>query len=573
MDVIKKEDIENILKYTHDAIIVVDKRGIITVFNAAAERLTGIDAGDALGRPVGEIIPNTRLYHVLETGVPELNRQQELRDVTIITNRVPVINKEGKIIGAAAVFRDIAEKIAMTAEISNLKEVQTLLEAIINSTQDAISVVNEKGIHVMINSAYSQLTGLSRMEVLHKPADIDIAEGESMHLEVLRTRRPVRGVRMKVGSHKKEVVVNAAPIIVGGELKGSVAIVHDISEIIKLNDELKKAKRLIRHLEAKYNFEDIIGVSDQIIGAIEQAKRAASTPATVLLRGESGTGKELFAHAIHNASKRSKGQFIRVNCAALTDNLLESELFGYIEGAFTGAKKGGHRGIFEEASGGTIFLDEVGEMSLHLQTRLLRTLQEKEITRVGDTKPIQVDVRVIAATNAKLEELIQKGMLREDLYYRLNVLPIFIPPLRHRKEDILPLVNHLLPRYNQEYGRNVETISDEALEVLRGYDWPGNVRELENVLARGIINMKFKETVLEACHLPVLDAKNNLNGVVVYREEEQPLRSYEELHNRWEKSVLQRALSKTGGNRKEAAQLLKVSLRNLYYKLQKHGLT
>ncbi|KUO51124.1 MAG: AAA family ATPase [Desulfitibacter sp. BRH_c19] len=572
MDVIKKEDIENILKYTHDAIIVVNKRGIITIFNAAAEKFTGVDAGDALGKPVGEIIPNTRLHQVLETGAPELNRQQELRDVTIITNRVPVINRDGKIIGAAAVFRDIAERIAMTAEISNLKEIQILLEAIINSTQDAISVVNEKGIHVLINSAYTHLSGLSREEVLNKPADVDIAEGESMHLEVLRTGKPVRGGRMKVGPQKKEVVVNVAPVIVGGKLKGSVGVVRDISEIIELNEELKKAKRLIRHLEAKYMFEDIIGVSDHILGVIEQAKKAASTPATVLLRGESGTGKELFTHAIHNASKRSKGQFIRVNCAALTDNLLESELFGYVEGAFTGAKKGGHKGIFEEANEGTIFLDEVGEMSLHLQTRLLRALQEKEITRVGDSKPIQVDVRVIAATNAKLEELIQKGMLREDLYYRLNVLPIFIPPLRHRKEDILPLVNYLLPKYNQEYGRNVETIADEAVEILKGYDWPGNVRELENVLARGIINMKFKETVLEAYHLPVLDVKNNHSGVIIYREEE-PLMSYEELHQRWEKYTLQRALAKTGGSRKEAAKLLKISLRNLYYKIQMHGLS
>ncbi len=571
----QQDSIKNILNYTLDAIIVVNKEGLITLFNKEAQRLTRTSIKDAIGKHITDIIPNTRLLEVIENGIPDFNQQLELKEVTIITTRVPVTDQDGNIIGAAAIFRDIAEKIAMTEEISNLRDIQTLLQAIINSTQDAISVVNEKGIHILINPAYTRIIGMKKEELLNKPADVDIVEGESMHFKVLRTKEPVRGIRMKVGPLKKDVVVNVAPMIVNDVLKGSVAVIHDISEIRKLTDELKLAKRIIRHLEAKHAFEDIVGKSEQLAGAIEQAKRAAETPATVLLRGESGTGKELFAHAIHNASIRCEGQFIRINCAALTDSLLESELFGYIEGAFTGAKKGGHKGLFEEASGGTIFLDEIGEISASLQSKLLRVLQEKEIIRVGASKPIKVDVRIIAATNANLEELIQRGTFREDLYYRINVLPIIIPPLRHRKEDIPLLVYHLLPKYNQEYGRNVEEVSMEALDVLQNYDWPGNIRELENILGRGIINMKYKETILHVYHLPLKSVEERSSNILSSQEvtpSEYSGEKYEELHKQWERDLIERVLKETNGNRNNAAKMLGISIRSLYYKIEKHGL-
>lgn len=572
----QQETINSIIDYTQDAIIVINRDGLITLFNKEAQRLTRTPLKDAIKKHITDIIPNTRLLEVIENGTPDLNQQLELKNFTIITNRVPITDQEGKIIGAAAIFRDIAERIAMTEEITNLRDIQTLLQAIINSTQDAISVVNEKGIHILINPAYTRIIGMKKDELLNKPADVDIVEGESMHFKVLRTKEPVRGIRMKVGPQKKEVVVNVAPMVVNGILKGSVAVIHDISEIKKLTDELELAKRLIRHLEAKHAFEDIIGKSEQLGGAIEQAKRAAETPATVLLRGESGTGKELFAHAIHNASIRCKGQFIRVNCATLTDTLLESELFGYVEGAFTGARKGGHKGLFEEANGGTIFLDEIGEISASLQAKLLRVLQEKEIIRVGASKPMKVDVRIIAATNANLEELIQKGTFREDLYYRVNVLPIIIPPLRHRKEDIPLLVDHLLPKYNLEYGRNVENISQDALNLLQNYDWPGNIRELENILGRGIINMKYKESVLAVDHLPLKGVGESPVNIIK-RQKKSPLRysgqKYKELHKQWEKDLLERVLEETHGNRNTAAKMLGISIRNLYYKIDKHGIS
>ncbi|HZW83562.1 MAG TPA: sigma-54-dependent Fis family transcriptional regulator [Candidatus Deferrimicrobium sp.] len=563
-------ELQAILDTIDDAVVAVDAFGLITFFNSAARRLI-TEGQDAVGKHVTKVIPNTRLLEVLRTGIVELSQQQRINSTTIITNRFPLHNSRGEIVGAVAVFQDVTEVKSLKQQISSLQEVRTLLNAIFDSTQDAISVVDEQGFGILINPAYTRLTGLTEADVLNKPATVDIAEGESVHLRVLQTGEPVKGVPMKVGPKRKEVLVYCSPIKVEGKLRGSVGVIRDVSELRKLSDELEGAKRLIRHLESKYTFFDIIGKSEVIASVIEQATRAALTPATVLLRGESGTGKELFAHAIHHASNRTKGQFIRVNCAALSESILESELFGYVEGAFTGAKRGGKKGLFEEASDGTIFLDEIGEISSGLQSKLLRVLQEKEIVRVGDNRPVGVDVRIIAATNANLEDKIKHGAFREDLYYRLNVFPIYIPPLRQRREDIPLLVNFLIRKFNQEYGRNIEGISQGALESLTEYNWPGNVRELENILGRAIINMRGGENEIEKYHLPLLEL-TRVNPPIESVSEKYSGQSYQELYQDWEKNLLERVLEQTMGNKTKTAQQLKMSVRNLYYKLEKYGL-
>jgi PAS domain S-box-containing protein len=457
-------------------------------------------------------------------------------------------------------------------EIHMQSEIQTMLEAIIQCSEEAISVVNEHGIGLLINPAYTKITGLTEDEIIGKPATADISEGESMHMKVLKTRRPVRGVTMRVGPNKKEVIVNVAPIIVNGILKGSVGVIHDVSEIQNLTKELNRARQIIRTLEAKYTFEDIIAVSDEMNIAIEQAKLGAKTPATVLLRGESGTGKELFAHAIHNASNRKYNKFLRVNCAALTESLLESELFGYEEGAFSGAKRGGKRGLFEEANNGSIFLDEIGELSASTQAKLLRVLQEREIVRVGGTKPISINVRIIAATNVNLEKGISKGLFREDLYYRLNRMPIQIPPLRSRKEDIPALCGFLIQKMNQDYGRNIEGISETVLKRLVNYNWPGNVRELENILGRAIIFMKKNEFIIDIIHLPELELSTSpqkQSGLTATADETKPL---SEMLEYYEEAIIKRTLEKLNGNKTQTAKVLGVSVRNLYYKLKKFNL-
>ncbi|SDL31436.1 sigma-54 interaction domain-containing protein [Natronincola ferrireducens] len=570
----KKLELDLILKSTNEGVITVDSQGRITLFNRAAEKIIGFLEKNVLGMPIQEVITSTRLPHILKTGEAELNQKQPLGNTTIITSRIPVKDEEGNVIGAVAIFRDVTEVVALTHQIYKLKEMQSLLEGIFHSTQDAISVCDENGIGVLINPAYTRVTGLTDKDIIGKPVTADIAEGDSIHLQVLNTKKPVKNARLKIGPQNKEVVVHAAPIIVDGELKGSVGVLHDMTEIKKLTEELITAKQIIRKLEAKYLFEDIIAEDEGMMAAVEKAKQASVTPATVLLRGESGTGKELFAHAIHNLSQRRYNQFVRVNCAAISESLLESELFGYEEGAFTGARKGGKRGLFEEAHGGTIFLDEITEIPISTQAKLLRVLQEREVIRVGNTKPININVRVIAATNVPLEEAVKKGRFREDLYYRLNVIPIEIPPLRRRKKDLPLLVLHLISKYNQEYGRNVENISKEALEQLTAYDWPGNVRELQNYIGRTFINMKYTEKVIEEEHLPKffeqgedLSFMKEVDKEKLYGEEEQTLK---EVIEKVEKDYIQKILQKYHGNRTLAAKELKISLRNLYYKLDKY---
>ncbi|MFZ5632009.1 MAG: sigma 54-interacting transcriptional regulator [Bacillota bacterium] len=567
--------IEMILNSIREGVLAVNAEGRVTVYNQTAEKLMGIPAGQALGRPVEEVIPNTRLHLVLKTGVEELDQFQNLGSTTIVTNRIPLRDPRGRIVGAVAVFRDISEMQHLAEEITSLRETRSLLHAIINSTQDAISVVDDRGLGILINPAYTFLTGLTEEDVLGRPATVDIAEGESMHMEVLRTGRPVKNVPMKVGPNRREVLVNVAPIVVDGKLKGSVGVIHDVSEIQRLSEELEGARRLIRKLKAKYTFEDIVGSSPGLRGAVEQARMAAETPVTVVLRGESGTGKELFAHAIHQASSRSQGPFIRVNCSAIPDNLLESELFGYVEGAFTGARRGGHRGYFAEANGGTIFLDEIGSINGMAQSKLLRVLQEREIVPVGSSQPVPVDVRVIAATNANLEQMVEKGKFREDLYYRLNVFPITIPPLRKRRPDIPLLASYLLKKLNQEYGRNVSGIDPAALDQLSAYDWPGNVRELENVLGRAIINMKQGETTVKPAHLPLPGNLEGRAGSTSPGEGLPPAwkgRTLAQLREDWEKQVLAAVLAQESGSRTRAARALGVSLRTLYNKMEKYGL-
>lgn len=467
---------------------------------------------------------------------------------------------------------------SLLKEISKQKEILSTLKAIINSTDDAISVVNEKGIHTLVNDAYTRLIGLTEKDVLGKSSNVDIAEGESMHMKVLKTGQPVHGVRMKVGPNKKEVLVNVAPVMVEGKLKGSVAVIHDLSEIRNLTEELNQVKKRIRHLEAKYTFDDIVGKSRAMIIAKEQAIKAASTPATVLLYGESGTGKELFAHAIHNHSPRKNRQFIRVNCSALTDTLLESELFGYEGGAFTGASKKGRKGLFEEADRGTIFLDEIGVMSLNLQAKLLRVLQEKEIVRVGSNEPIDIDVRIISATNINLEEAVKKGHFREDLYYRLYVIPIFIPPLRERKEDLPLLVQNIIRKCNQEFGRNIKEVSSEVINLLLDYSWPGNIRELENVMERAVINMKVQEDILKQIHLPefISFKRQQRKDDKIFLVDKVPstientTEGLNSIKRETEKNIIINTLNIFNGNCPKTAQYLGISLRTLYYKMKKY---
>ncbi len=566
-----KDEYEFILNSTNDGMIGIDLDSKITLFNRASELILKLKAEDVIGKSIFDVIQNTRLPYVLYSGNPELDQKQRLEDIDIIASRMPVKNKEGKIIGAIAVFRDASEITELASKLTNLDHIKSMLEAIINSTQDAISVVDEHGSGILINPAYTKLTGFSEKDIIGKKCTVDIADNEeSIHLKVLSQKRPISEIKKNVGKNKRDIYINAAPIFSEGKLKGSVAVLHDLTETSKLSVQLDNAKAIIRNLEAKYTFADIKGKNEVVLNAIEKAKLAAQTPATVLIRGESGTGKELFAHAIHNSSDRKYGKFLRVNCMAINENLLESELFGYESGAFTGALKSGKKGYFEMAEGGTIFLDEIGDISLSTQVKLLRVLQEKEIVRVGGSTPIPINVRVIAATNINLEKAIEEKKFRQDLYYRLNVIPIFTPPLRKHKDDLYEIIMSIIQKKNQAYGKVVEDISSAALNHMMKYDWPGNIRELDNYISRAIIKMKYNERIITEVHLPLLEMNEVETDIII--KENKEISSLEDYIAEYEKKYIMKVLQSNNNNKTKTAKDLNVSIRNLYYKIKKYGI-
>ncbi|KAF2958714.1 hypothetical protein AS159_03295 [Thermotoga sp. Ku-13t] len=558
----REELFETVLNSIVEGVIIVDKNARVVYMNKQASVILGIPVSNVINKHVVDAIPNTRLHIVVQTGKAEIDHVQDLGNVKIITSRIPIRDTSGQIIGAVAIFRDITSVQKMVEEVTNLREMEALLKAIIESTNDAISVADAEGKIVMVNKAYTRITGFSAQEVIGKPATIDIAEGESMHMKVAQTKQPIYGARLLVGPTRKEVVVDVTPLFVKGEFRGSVGVIHDVSEIVKLSRELEEMRRIVRRMGAKYTFDDIVAESPKMKRIVEQAMKVAQTPATVLLRGESGTGKELLAHAIHNASDRKDQPFVSVNCAAIPESVLESELFGYAPGAFTGARREGKKGLFEEAHKGTIFLDEIGKMPLAVQPKLLRFLETKEITPVGGTKPIKIDVRIIAATNMNLEKMVEEGSFLADLYFRLNVFPIHIPPLRERKEDIPMLVQHIIKKLNQEYGRTVEGISPEALHKLTSYDWPGNVRELENIIGRAMIIMEPDERFIRAHHLPPLRLTYQAQEVASdVKDLKRALREYE-------KGLIVRALERNDWNVQKTAQKLGMSVRTLYHRMK-----
>lgn len=377
-------------------------------------------------------------------------------------------------------IRDALATVVRLVEIKRENSLFTKrLSAILNNIHDGVLALDEKGTVFFYNPMAEKLLGLRQEEVIGRTIRQlkDCLEIESIY----QNGKKVAGEIVKLAG--KELVVSRMIIRMGGGGQCTVITFQGVSKIRQMEEKIRQ-KQHSKGLLARYHFTDIVGKSPVLAEAITQAQKYARTRSTVLISGESGTGKELFAQSIHNESERRRGPFVAVNCAALPDNLLESELFGYEDGAFTGARRGGKLGLFELAHGGTIFMDETGELGPHLQSRLLRVIQQKEVMRVGGDRVVPVDIRIITATNRNLLEAVQKGSFREDLYYRLNVLPLKIPALRERPEDIPLLFSHFV----KDKGRNKISgdIPQRIVNRLREYDWPGNVRELENFAERYI---------------------------------------------------------------------------------------
>lgn len=386
-----------------------------------------------------------------------------------------------------------------------------------------------------------------------------------VYKEALSSGQEIAGRIFKLPVSQITVSVSFTPVIANEKISGIVILMTDITQVQKLEGQIRR-KLSEKGLRAKYTFEDIIHESKIMDDTIETARRYALSESNVILVGETGTGKELFAQSIHNGSNRKNGPFVAINCAALPENLLESELFGYVEGAFTGTVKGGKMGLFEQAHGGTLFLDEIGEISLSIQTKLLRVLQEREIRRIGDNKVISVDVRIVSATNKSIHMLAKQGLFRRDLAYRLDVLRIFLPPLRQRGQDIPLLFLRLLQQLGKEQNRPVPRIEPADWKILEEHSFLGNVRELQNVAERvwalssgGRIT---QEELIAAMEPPDLEMDMDI-GKERERTDEESLPN--------ERAMIQQALALCRGNQTKAAKMLGIDRSTLWRKMKKYG--
>lgn len=440
-----------------------------------------------------------------------------------------------------------------------------ILNKLLESAYDGIVVVNQQGIITYISKAYTDFLGIDKESVIGKHVE-DVIENTRLPAVLKSGKTEKARLQLVKGDY---MVASRIPLIKDGTVIGAIGKVlfRNIEELNILYKQINQLQKQVEHYkkaggvnQAKYSFRHIIGKSEKLSDAKNMAEKACMTDSSVILTGESGTGKELFAHAIHQESARGMKPFIKLNCAAIPPELLESELFGYEEGAFTGAKKGGKPGKFETADSGTLFLDEIGDMPQGMQAKLLRVLQEKEIERIASQHPVKVDVRIIAATNRNLVEMVEKGIFRADLYYRLNVISIRVPPLRERPADIDLLVPYLLDKICSRLGKYVE-IPLSTMRVFKSYSWPGNVRQLENVIERAV-NLAEREAIIVPEDLP-----ETVTGI---RDSQvKPLRETLEMA---EKNAILTALNLSGGKKAKAARLLKISRSNLYERMNKSNL-
>lgn len=448
-------------------------------------------------------------------------------------------------------------------------ELQATFHSIFDSALNGILIATKDGATIYANPAYAQITGTEISSRIG--TNLLQLDPHCPLSQTLNTGKALKNYRFKLCDAEKELVANTSPILsTRDEILGGISLFQDIQEITRLQMVLQEQEGAIRTLKsklsmvssAKYDFPNIIGSSPALLQTIKNAQDVAWTDVTVLIRGESGVGKEMFAHAIHANSRRRSAPFIRINCAAIPENLIESELFGYERGAFTGATQQ-KIGMLELANRGTILLDEIGEMSLQVQAKLLRVLEEREFYRVGGQRPVQLDIRVIAATNRDLKKAVSDGKFRMDLYYRINIFNVDIPPLRERDKDVILLAQYFLEGAAKRMGKNICGISDIGKGILMDYTWPGNIRELRNVIERAVV----------ICSGDLLAEKElgYLTPESVPQKQETQLVPLREL----ERQAIQKGLDIYGNSiagKQQIAKLLGISFRTLYNRLKEYQL-
>jgi len=555
--------LESLFRANYEGIIIIDRDGYILRINPAAEKMFGLKMSRIKGTPLKEILPELTILDKRRLGI-----KQTVKSVPVIINQVPIL--EGDVqIGTSIALLDISnvEKIAQELEI--VKELQTTLSGVLSASSDGVFVSDISGTVRYANERASRLVSGTSEVITGIPI-----------VTLLQTNGPAHAVKTGTAEvdecniNGRNCIISHIPIKKeendGTEITGVVSTVYLEDNVLteeiahkwfSLSQQVQYYRNELEKRDIG-NFDLIVSKNPEFNIIKKDAQRIARSSSTVLLTGESGVGKDMFARAIHAASPRAKRPFVKVNCVAIPEPLLESELFGYAPGSFTGASKKGKPGYFERAHEGTIFLDEIGDMPLSIQVKILQVLQEREFISVGGTSNRKVDVRIIAATNRNLREAITKGTFREDLFYRLNVIEFQLPSLRDHAEDIITLAESFIKKYNQILGSNITGINQKARSALERYSWPGNIRELENAIERAANYVWEGEIGIE--DLPTQ----------IFQLEQKQFKpsSYHSTLSDVEKEMLLEALRKAKGNKSAAARLIRISRSAFYDKLAKYGL-
>jgi transcriptional regulator with PAS, ATPase and Fis domain len=567
---------KSLIESLQDAVITVDSNLKITTFNQTALDLLQLNGKHLLNAPIDRFLPPFRrwLIETLKTGTIQDAKRISFNNITIIASFIP-IREINRVSGAMVVLRDVTSYENIANELETTKRLKKILDSALELAYDGVAVMDKAGHLTMVNHGFMELFHIQHQdEVLGQhitkiapqiPAQLSLEFNQKMEGELI----PI---------HNQKCIVAQMPIYQDGQMLGAIIKIifrqldawKDILlHMDKLESEISYYRgELYRISKDTHPFAHVISQNPQMEKFKQDAVIAAKSFSNVIITGESGTGKELFAEGIHNESAR-KGAFIKVNCGAIPEELLESEFFGYADGAFTGAKKGGKPGKFELAHNGTLFLDEIGDMPASLQVKLLRVLQEQEFERIGATKTTKVNVRIISATNKDLIQLVNQGKFREDLYYRIHVIQLHIPPLRERLDDIPLLCNHFIQKVNKKTNKNIIGVAPQVLRSFQQYHWPGNIRQLENVLERAF---HFSQTNwIEMEHLPkelnLLQAPVSISPKIV---EPTTVINRKQSINQTEKQVVLQALLACQGNRSKTAELLGISRTTLYQKIKKY---
>lgn len=562
---------ELVLNAFENGVFIVSRSGKVLFANQAAHEILALNTPFLSGSHLADISAKAwkDFQQIMETSRPQIGIRYQINNQALFVNRSPIVFK-GQVIGVVSVFQRYTDLEKVVFEMETYKRTVKELNTIIQSTYDGLYITDGQGITTRVNPAWERITGLKPEDVLGK-STVDLEkEGYVSRFVTPMILKGKKPISIQATTHsKRNVLVSGNPVFDDqGELSMVVTTVRDLTEIRSLSRQLQQAKKLTAKYQAKLDQlnrqlvkdESLVAESGPMHKLLNLAMHIAPVSTPILITGDTGVGKEVVARFIHkNSQDFAKGPFLTINCGAIPDNLLEAELFGYEPGAFTGANPKGKAGLFESAVGGTLVLDEIGELSPALQSKLLTVLQDYELTRVGGVSKKKIKARFIFITNKNLKDMVQQGSFREDLYYRLNVVPLHLPPLKERLEDIPGLLTYFLEQFNSKYKRSVR-LSPAVMEHLCDYHWPGNVRELKHLIERLVVLGQDEELDLndlpEQFQIPPLD-----------EGDQEPL-TLQEAVALFENQLISRTIKRTGSIQK-AAEQLRVNPATLYRKLQR----